>query len=75
MLAVPFEPPETELFSFVDDFSSPDPESDVEKWREDGARTRPGVVGGFCACASDVWVAAALLLELAKKRDCEWLEK
>lgn len=64
-----------ELFSFTEDFSSPEPESDVEKWREDGARARPGVVGGFCACVSDGWAVVVLLLELARKRDCEWLEK
>lgn len=75
MLAVPFGAPVPELFSFTDDFSSPEPESDVEKWREEGARTRPGVVGGLWVCASDVWVVVVPLLELARKRDCEWLEK
>ena len=66
---MPFEPPDPAVFSFAWDFSSPEPESEVEKWREDGARTRPGVVGGFCGRVSDVWLAAELELELARKRD------
>lgn len=74
-LAAPFAPPVPAFFSLTVDFSSPEPESDVEKWREDGARTLPGVVGRFCACASAGWPAAELLFELARKRDCEWLEK
>ena len=68
-LAVPLEPPGPAAFSLTWDFSSPEPESEVEKWREDGARTRPGVVGGFCACDSDVCPAAVLEFELDKKRD------
>lgn len=43
--AVPFIAPLPGPFSLFEDFSSPEPESEVEKCLEAGARTRPGVVG------------------------------
>jgi len=78
-------PPLADNFSLPAGFSSPDElvESDVEKCFEDGARTRGGGCGGFAGFAV-VGEALALLLpavcvcvvlELARKRDCEWLEK
>lgn len=47
----PFEVPFPGTFSLAEDFSSPEPDNDVEKCLDEGARTRPGVVG-FCG-----WVA------------------
>ncbi len=42
--AVPFDMPFPDPLSLVDNFSSPEPESEVEKCLEEGALARPGVV-------------------------------
>ena len=68
--------------SFACAFSSPeDAESDVEKWRDDGARGRPDgggfwvVAPGGCVLAVVVVLVVFAAFELARKRDWEWLEK
>lgn len=42
---VPFDMPFPGPLSLVDNFSSPEPESEVEKCLDEGALARPGVLG------------------------------
>jgi hypothetical protein len=75
--------PFPEPLSLADDFSSAAVESDVEKCREEGARTRPGVAG-FCVCAAEGCAVAVVVeweeevvvvLVVESRRGWEWLEK
>lgn len=49
-------------FSLLKDFSSPEPESEVEKCLEEGALVLPGVVGAWTGGVAS-WVV--LVVELA----------
>lgn len=61
-LAVPLDIPLPVTFSFVEVFSSPEPEIEVEKCFDEGARARPGVTG-FCVCTVGVCVTLVGELE------------
>ena len=65
---MPFEVTLPFPLSLLEDFSSPDPEREVEKWRDEGARTRFGVTGlcvwavaGWAACVVEVVVAVGAM--------------